>query len=34
MHMITQPVHLLCGSSLVVMSNNGTNRILYHNIAA
>jgi hypothetical protein len=34
MHLITQPVHILPSSNLVMKCNNGTNRILYHNIAA
>jgi hypothetical protein len=34
MHLITQPVHVLPCSNSVTKGNNGTNRILYHDIAA
>jgi hypothetical protein len=34
MHLIIQPVHVLPCSNLAMKGNNGTNRILYHDIAA
>jgi hypothetical protein len=34
MHLITQPVHVPPCSNSAMKGNNGTNRILYHDIAA
>jgi hypothetical protein len=34
MHLITQSVHVLPCSNSAIKSNNGTSRILYHDIAA
>jgi hypothetical protein len=34
MHLITQPIHVLPCSNLAMMADNGTNRILYHDIVA
>jgi hypothetical protein len=34
MHLITHPVHVLLSKNSAMNGNNGTNRILYHNIAA
>jgi hypothetical protein len=33
-HTITQPVHVLPCSNSAMKTNNGTNRILYHDTAA
>jgi hypothetical protein len=34
MHLITQPVHVLACNNSAMKGNNGTNWILYHDIAA
>jgi hypothetical protein len=34
MYLITQPVHVLPCSNSTMKGNNGTNRMLYHDIAA
>jgi hypothetical protein len=34
MHLITQPLHILLCSNSAMKGNNGTDRILYHDIAA
>jgi hypothetical protein len=34
MYLITQPVHVIPCSNSAMKGNNGTNRILYHDIAA
>jgi hypothetical protein len=34
MHLITQPVHVLPCSNSIMKGNNGTNKILCHDIAA
>jgi hypothetical protein len=34
MHLITQPVQVLPRSSSAMKGNNGTNKILYHDIVA